>query len=439
MTVVIFSGPTLPTADVAAHIDAVCLPPAAQGDVYRCLDHKPHVIGIIDGYFHGVPSVWHKEILWAIAQGVQVFGSASMGALRAAELHSFGMTGVGRIFEDYASGELEDDDEVAVQHAPADLGFMPLSEPMVNIRATMDRAVADAVLDTAVAHGTLSHLKSLHYPDRTWQAMTARVAEIAEPDVAENFAAWLTTGKVDQKRTDAIAMLQRIANVQTPAASPPGFDFEPTLVWQRLLGECAGTGGGDDAVIDELRLQPARYDRAALRARERLLALRQADDTGTEADRAEHKRQLTGLRERHSLFTSAAFQRWLADQDLSEAALGDLVADDVRLAAVRTEIAGQTRRQIAAILQLSGGYAELRARASGKAELLAAHGLAGAGPDDTGLLPVQLAGWYFEQHLGMPMPDNMNDYARQHGFRDTAHFYTSLAREYLYLTLREKQ
>ena len=45
-----------------------------------------------------------------------------MGALRAAELHAFGMRGVGRIFEAFRDGELEDDDEVAVVHGPAEPG-----------------------------------------------------------------------------------------------------------------------------------------------------------------------------------------------------------------------------------------------------------------------------------------------------------------------------
>src|SRR5215470_18896878 len=119
MSVYVFVGPTLPPVEIAAVLDAVCLPPVAQGDVYRLVGARPRAIGIIDGYFDGVPAVWHKEILWALTQGIHVFGSASMGALRAAELHPFGMQGVGSIFEAYRSGELEDDDEVAVLHGPA--------------------------------------------------------------------------------------------------------------------------------------------------------------------------------------------------------------------------------------------------------------------------------------------------------------------------------
>ena len=79
MTAFIFIGPTLSRQDALKELDAVYLPPAAQGDIYLAALKEPRAIGLIDGYFQGVPSVWHKEILWAMAQGIHVFGSASMG------------------------------------------------------------------------------------------------------------------------------------------------------------------------------------------------------------------------------------------------------------------------------------------------------------------------------------------------------------------------
>ena len=45
---------------------------------------RPDVVGVIDGAFLSGPAVWHREIIWALSQGVQVLGAASMGALRAA-------------------------------------------------------------------------------------------------------------------------------------------------------------------------------------------------------------------------------------------------------------------------------------------------------------------------------------------------------------------
>src|SRR5262249_22679622 len=121
--VFVFLGPTLPVGRARELLDAVYLPPVQQGDVLRLLGRAPRVIGIVDGYFDTVPAVWHKEILLAMAEGVHVFGAASMGALRAAELHPFGMVGVGRVFECYRDGVLTADDEVAVAHGPGDTGY----------------------------------------------------------------------------------------------------------------------------------------------------------------------------------------------------------------------------------------------------------------------------------------------------------------------------
>ena len=155
MKACVFIGPTLSPEDAAVVLDAIYLPPVQQGDVYRAtVRHHPRAIGIIDGYFEHVPSVWHKEILWAMAEGTHVFGSASMGALRAAELAAFGMRGVGKIFEAYRTGVFEsyqdevfeDEDEVAVIHAPEGATYRAASEAMVNIRSTLAAAAGAGII-----------------------------------------------------------------------------------------------------------------------------------------------------------------------------------------------------------------------------------------------------------------------------------------------------
>ena len=103
---VAFLGPSLP-ADEARRIapGAALLPPAGQGDVWPALERRPRAIALVDGVFEGRPSVWHHELLDALDAGVAVFGGASMGALRAAELAGHGMVGVGEIHRAYATGE----------------------------------------------------------------------------------------------------------------------------------------------------------------------------------------------------------------------------------------------------------------------------------------------------------------------------------------------
>ena len=139
--VAVFLGPTLPRDEACAVLDAEYLPPAAHGDVLRAVRRGFRVIGLVDGVFERVPAVWHKEILFALSEGVHVYGAASMGALRAAELGAFGMHGVGAIHRAYAEGALEDDDEVAVAHGGAEDGFRPLSDAMVDIRATLEAII----------------------------------------------------------------------------------------------------------------------------------------------------------------------------------------------------------------------------------------------------------------------------------------------------------
>ena len=219
MSVVVFLGPTLPR-DVAAELlpNAVFLPPAGQADVLSAVTtHQPDAIGIIDGVFGQSLSVWHKEILFALHQGVRVVGGASMGALRAAELDSFGMEGVGEIYRRFRCGDLTDDDEVALLHADADLAFRPLSEPMVNVRATLQRACLERVISDGDHHTVLDAAKRLHFPDRT----LAQIMEGADlrPEVADRLTSYFRCHYVDLKASDARLLLEALR--AEPAERPP--------------------------------------------------------------------------------------------------------------------------------------------------------------------------------------------------------------------------
>jgi hypothetical protein len=219
MSVIIFAGPSLPPASRPAVPGAIWLGPARMGDVRRAAEERPDAIGLIDGYFEVVPSVWHEEILWAMDRGIRVYGAASIGALRAAELDVYGMIGVGRIYEAFRDGALEDDDEVALLHGPEEMGYLPLTEAMVNIRATMDEAVRIGVLTAEAAERAVMVAKALFYKQRTYSAiLRIPAAEIPIPSL-NAFNDWLGHGRQDRKRTDAVSMVRAIALL---ARRPPG-------------------------------------------------------------------------------------------------------------------------------------------------------------------------------------------------------------------------
>lgn len=239
MKSVIFVGPSLGAQAIAALGDFQRRPPARRGDIYHAVKQGARIVGLIDGYFHTVPAVLHKEILWALHQGCAVYGAASLGALRAAELHGFGMVGVGSIFADFRDGRLWRDDEVAVTHGPAELGYPALSEALVNIRATLAQAVAAGQIGDRLAGELVAAAGALFYADRSLEAMArAYRARGGRDELAPADLQWLIKHRVDQKAADALEMLALIRRDLDSGSVPipPPFAFEDTAFFARFRG-----------------------------------------------------------------------------------------------------------------------------------------------------------------------------------------------------------
>ena len=213
--VIVFAGPTLPAAAIGERLPAAELrPPVALGDVLRLAlaRRRPARIAIIDGYFERMAAVWHKEILFALERGIEVWGASSMGALRAAELAPFGMIGVGAVFEAFAHGALTADDEVAVAHLPAEHGYRPVSDALVNLR----EGIAKAPMLTDRTRARLVELaRARFYRERTWAQLIADARVAGLP--AKQLDAFATWPKPDRKAADARLLLTRLA--KTPVAT----------------------------------------------------------------------------------------------------------------------------------------------------------------------------------------------------------------------------
>lgn len=207
MTTLVFIGPTLPADEVQRRLPgATVLPPAAVGDVLRATRRRGvRRIAIVDGYFERMAAVWHKEILIALERGIAVYGAASMGALRAAELAPFGMIGVGGIYRDYARGTLVADDEVAVAHLPAEYGYRVVSDALVNIRHGLARAVRARIIPASLHEPLLALARTRFYRERSWTQLVTD-ARAAGHDV-DVLASW---PKPDRKAEDARLLLRRL-------------------------------------------------------------------------------------------------------------------------------------------------------------------------------------------------------------------------------------
>ena len=236
----VFLGPSLPVAEAARVLDAIYLPPAAVGDVTRLvLAARPARIAIIDGYFERMAAVWHKEILFALEERCAVFGAASMGALRAAELAAFGMVGVGTVFQQFRRGALTDDDEVAVAHLPGEHGYAAASTAMVELRAGLALARRrGAVYETA--HARLVALaKARFYRERSWPQLLADARAVRIPTTRLAALVAREGARLDVKAADARALLRRLARARETRPPKPRWTLAQTFFWRRFTDELA--------------------------------------------------------------------------------------------------------------------------------------------------------------------------------------------------------
>lgn len=223
---IIFAGPSLHGTAVSLPPDTALRPPAAKGDLLAALDGGVVRIGIIDGTFDHGAAIWHKEILQALALGIEILGAASMGALRAAECAAFGMIGIGVIYEDYAHGRRTADEDVALVHGPSALGYPPLTDALVDIDATLARLTAANALDPHEQQEIAALARRRHFKERHWGDLCTA---IGRPELNSAF--------FSQKRADALCLIEAMRQPLGPRQ--PFAAFNDTLFFRVLADEVA--------------------------------------------------------------------------------------------------------------------------------------------------------------------------------------------------------
>jgi hypothetical protein len=267
--VAVFLGPSLSLEAASPLLEAVYLPPAQFGDVYRLIGGGMRAIVLVDGVFHGRAPVWQRELLYAMESGIRVYGASSMGALRAAELHPHGMVGIGTVYEWYVTGEIDGDDEVALLHAGAEQRYRPLTEPLVNLRFNLREAATRGLVERDEAAAMTAELAAMPFWERTtsvlWDAPACRALD---PPRLARLRAFFGRDAIDVKRRDAALALAEVARRErdpAPAATPtvvatiPGASHHDRF---RLLERAFHRPGGEPirgrALADRVLADPAR-------------------------------------------------------------------------------------------------------------------------------------------------------------------------------------
>lgn len=214
--IAVFLGPSLERSQAAQILTANYYPPVRMGDIYRLIGSGVRIIVLIDGIFHSEASVWQREILEALTNDITVIGASSIGALRAAELHAFGMVGYGRIFEWYRDGVIDGDDEVALIHGDASNGFRPLSEPLVNIRYNLMEAVRRTYISQAQGAALIESAKGQFYAERCYSLLLdSPVVKRWSQKTRNRLVKFISENTINLKKKDAISALKHCAAIVT--------------------------------------------------------------------------------------------------------------------------------------------------------------------------------------------------------------------------------
>lgn len=379
---VVYLGPTMPLADAQAILPgATFCPPAAQGDIYSLLGpDQPDAIAIVDGVFYQQLPVWHKEIIAALERGIAVYGASSMGALRAAECGAYGMVGVGAIFDAYAAGELVDDDEVAVAHDGPENGWRPRTEPMVNVRATVRRAVAEGKISDEAATRAIAVAKGIWFAERTRHGLLRALLESGAAE-AEALRVAFDLAYVDQKQLDAVSLLRLLA-ARSPGQDRATAQVAACHVFLAFAERDRKVAhDGTELRLEQIARHAALHERGFAEMRDRALdriltnALAWVWDIQVTDD--EIASEVRRLRVRLALSEDQSLERWLRANDVDADWLSDMARREALARRVRdwAQIVRGKRLLVSPVLdelRLSGRYEQVAADAAASARLRSA-------------------------------------------------------------------
>jgi TfuA protein len=169
---VVFAGASLGGLDERRRERIDWRPPVRRGDLERLLrEERPGTAIIIDGIFGAYLSITPTECRKLLNAGWRVVGSSSMGALRASELWSVGMIGIGEIFTLFRLGTLRSDADVAVALNPKT--FEEVTASVVHVRAVLSLLEQSGDIGGAFSRRLLLAARGIHWFERSWEDIVA--------------------------------------------------------------------------------------------------------------------------------------------------------------------------------------------------------------------------------------------------------------------------
>ena len=213
---VIFLGPSLSREKARKILDADYRLPAKKGDLLQLILKEVDIVGLVDGYFlQDYPPTPIEVYNLVRKRNVKVFGSSSLGALRAVELGKYGMIGIGKIFRLFRDGILESDDEVAVTFTDY---TNYKSEALIDIRYNLFLAQKYNIIDSITGRSILKVSKQTYFPYRTYEDILDK-CKSKYPEInskIESFRDYILNNRKSLKERDAVRLLKHIKSICEP-------------------------------------------------------------------------------------------------------------------------------------------------------------------------------------------------------------------------------
>jgi hypothetical protein len=431
--VLVYLGGTIPLAKAREFLpDAIYRPPAKQGDIVSdvCSLNPTHIL-LIEGSFRENLSVWHKEIVYALQYPTvkAIYGAASIGALRAAELDWIGMIGIGQIYQWYRDGATEDDSEVAVSYAALSNGdYRVTTVPLVDIRAGVEHYGREfANQPVAIeARKFLERMRKVNYMDRT--------QEVCEQDWAGQFG--VAFPLVPQKAIDAMQALTDFRQYQPDPKQRPSPDnlsrFFQALYERDRRININGTEIPQQHIDAYVLLHNPEHERICWDSANQQLALMLCDELIVTVSPDEVGRESIRYQQRSGIETDADFSAYLSANGWTRHEYDRLMIQNARIRKLQHAytVAKMYRRNSQQILDYLRTHQAFDYWAAEAVQ--AEKRIAESGVDDW--LAIDLEHGAFEQladHFekeGLELKSNTEEYLLETGFSNLAELAVALTR-----------
>lgn len=431
--VLIFTGPSLDQESIREVLpEAIILPPARQGDIIsNMMEYEPTHVLLIEGAFHQSLSVWHKELAWALQiPGVKgVYGAASMGALRAADLADFGMIGSGKIFHWYYEGVTYDESEVAAVYSETAKGFVSYTVPLVNVRGALLKAIELELLKPEAAEEIFAKARAIHWTERTKRAL----------DNLDCTALMVALESHDQKKIDALELLYKFRDLKPVEGFTPLTEEALSLLFSaQFERDRAVFVGSRPLKLQDLEafvvLHDQEYEEHAAAADNRTLALLLADIYRISASAPELNDEWQRFNIRMNLRSLQEHDAWLRQNHMNGKELVRVIGEEVRLRKLRRALMTRSgpRRRTQRLLD----YLKMTQRYRYWANAAARHEeqLAAVGGEETllfGQADVSLLLTEHAKKAGLTITLSLEEYVREMGFGTIRELMVALARDKL--------